>query len=157
MPNPRKSLNNYSDKTKSKLSNKQKARASQTPVSVGTKIKVTDAPAEIKADPIAYKQFKIALSSVREYGYEYGEADLQMLCRLCFLYSEENRLRTVAGRETDTPTLLKVYSTLDGKRTKIIALEKELFLTPVSRMRALLAKPEKKELSEMEREFPEIF
>jgi len=153
MPRPRVHVDNL----KTRQSKTRKENASKAPGKLGSV--VATIPAEIKADKIAHARYKSALRTYAESGFELCEGDLQALCRLCFLYSEEARLKTIIDTETDTRLLLKLMSTINGARTKILALENVLYLNPVSRMRSFPTsnKPKSEEPSPMEKQFPEIF
>lgn len=103
----------------------------------GERLKPTD---EVKADPVAYKEFKRLKKLYEKMQADFVDGlDSQIVSRYCLLLSLEKRLMA----EDD-------FKALHKTRELIMKLEDRLLLNPVSRAKAVPKQPPEESKSPME-------
>jgi len=126
-------LEGKSHRTKAELEHREKAEKA---LYTGISFKES---AAVKADPIAHREFLRLKKLYKNINYVDG-LDEQLINRYCLLVSQENLLREA-----------NEFDKLDKTRNMMLRLEKELYLTPAGRMRAIPKTPpdESKEVDPM--------
>jgi hypothetical protein len=137
MPTPRKAISNQ----KGRKSKAQKAQASTAPVPMGKPI--NKIPAEVAADKVAAEKWANIVEMYKDEGYKPSAGDVEIMARVCLMYSECAKIRVLFNRMLDKAIKtgvadkeLKYWdSMLEAKRRLLLSNEDRLMLNPAARMR----------------------
>lgn len=145
---------------KHKLTKKELEALENSVVKIGS-VKF-DAPESVKSDPVAFAKWKEIMKLYKDCDQVdiVSSADIGLLERYSLMYSDYKSLLDAKKKIYKALSLLealeacnklKIDSEMNAKSRVLLQMESELFLTPLSKSRAMPRKKHKKEKSNLQK------
>ena len=124
-------------------SKRRAARGCVSALEVGGKGEPITPPPEVVGDPVAAERWAWIIESHRLAGYTPCKADIQIMARLCLVYSDLAALRVKEAAAVDEATYISLHRLTDSGRRIALTLEDKLLLTVSARQKNIPVKVEK--------------